>query len=259
VAKRKLPVPKTDTHRNLLANIERVGWGVIAILEDDEGPTYAFSAGLFHSYGHPEITLMGVPSATAMHIINDLGTAVREGRQFEAGSRTDGILERFPVAFISVAERYMQEYFGTACWLYGGPDFPVVQCVWPDKQGVFPWETGFNADLFQFQRLLGPVDSLPNGWPFADPPNLTTFTVRSICEGKQPILLACHDADGSWQFLTGEPVQMKDMLIVSLQHVFALDASLAEVANLPPGQQAQRKRAGNPWERSSMADEKAVE
>ena len=41
-------------------------------------------------------------------------------------------------------------------------------------------------------------------WPFSDPPNVLTFTLRSVAEKQQPILLVVHDDDdGGWQFLDG--------------------------------------------------------
>jgi hypothetical protein len=43
-----------------------------------------------------------------------------------------------------------------------------------------------------------------NDWPFADPPNLRTFSLRDIMEGRRPILFVQHDEDdGCWQFTDG--------------------------------------------------------
>jgi hypothetical protein len=37
-------------------------------------------------------------------------------------------------------------------------------------------------------------------WPFDDPENVATLTVRQVTHGGQPILLVAHDADdGMWQ------------------------------------------------------------
>ena len=39
-------------------------------------------------------------------------------------------------------------------------------------------------------------------WPFADPTNVATITVRQIVRDGQPILHVSHDhEDGGWQFL----------------------------------------------------------
>ena len=89
-------------------------------------------------------------------------------------------------------------------------------------------------------------------WPFDDPENVATMTVRQITHGGQPILLVSHDADdGMWQFLTGGPVEMADAMIVGLREVFEIDPSIAEVADLPLGWQAARSSAGAPWQRQA--------
>jgi hypothetical protein len=45
------------------------------------------------------------------------------------------------------------------------------------------------------------VDS-KSGWPFDQPRNCTTITMRQVLEGAEPILLVGHDADDhAWQFI----------------------------------------------------------
>ena len=88
-------------------------------------------------------------------------------------------------------------------------------------------------------------------WPFGEPENVATITVRQITHGGQPILLVCHDADdGMWQFLTGASVEMADAMLVSLREVYRVDPSIGELADLPLGWKAERSAAGQPWRRS---------
>ena len=83
-------------------------------------------------------------------------------------------------------------------------------------------------------------------WPFTDPPNVVTFTVRQIMDRARPILLVCHDEEG-WQVLTGDEVRMEDALLVALHSVAELDSSLYELADLPLGWNARRDHPGAPW------------
>jgi len=88
-------------------------------------------------------------------------------------------------------------------------------------------------------------------WPFDDPENVATMTVRQVTHGGQPILLVGHDADeGMWQFLTGGPVEMADAMLVSLRDVYRIDPSIGELADLPLGCTAERSAPGQPWRRS---------
>lgn len=94
-------------------------------------------------------------------------------------------------------------------------------------------------------------------WPFADPPNVITFTLRSVIEGA-PILLVCHDVDdGGWQFLTGESIDMANALLVTLHSIVNRDASIAELADLPIGWQAEREHKAAPWKRRPIGDSAA--
>ena len=43
----------------------------------------------------------------------------------------------------------------------------------------------------------------------------------------KPILYACHDEeDGAWQFLAGEPVEEKDVMVVGLEEVVEYDPTI---------------------------------
>lgn len=93
--------------------------------------------------------------------------------------------------------------------------------------------------------------SLPNDWPFDDPPNVAVFTVRSIVEGGLPILLVTHDEDdGAWQFHDGsDQPRDEDAMIVGLREMLDHDATIAELADLPYGWIAWRAAPDQPWQR----------
>jgi hypothetical protein len=87
-------------------------------------------------------------------------------------------------------------------------------------------------------------------WPFAEPENLATITVRQIIVDGDPILRVSHDEDdGGWQFLTGGQVEMKDAMLVGLGEIVALDPSVIELADLPLGWRATRENQDSPWQR----------
>jgi hypothetical protein len=256
MSQRALPTPEDDTDRWLLQTIARDGWAVLGIPADDEGPSFAYSLGLFHTLNHPEIIVMGVRAESAQQLINDVAVAVRQGQRFEPGGRYDSLVEGNPLAFLTVAPKLYRKYVGYARWFYQGAEFPLLQCVWPDKQGVLPWEPGYDGQLFALQRVLGPAGNLTDGWLFPDPPNTMAFTLQQIIHQGQPILSVVRDSEtGNWQFLTGEPVAMKDMMIVALQEIVRRDPSVTELESLPPGGRARREAPGKEWQRDNPAAE----
>jgi Domain of unknown function (DUF4262) len=150
-----IPEAEDDSDRKLLADIASHGWHIVGVNADEGGPGFAFSVGLYYTLGHPEVLIMGLPHPISACLINDLGDAIRSGDKFEAGSRYGDIAAGFPLALLSMDQRYFREYLGYALWFYRTLDFPVLQCVWPDKLGIFPWETGYDSRFFDMQRVLG--------------------------------------------------------------------------------------------------------
>ena len=91
-------------------------------------------------------------------------------------------------------------------------------------------------------------------WPFTDPPNVATVTMRQVVHGGAPVLLVSHDADdGGWQFLSGGTFEVADGLLVSLRSMVERDPGLAELADLALGWEARREQAGSAWVRRLAA------
>lgn len=90
-------------------------------------------------------------------------------------------------------------------------------------------------------------------WPFADKPNTASITTRQVLDGA-PILHVSHDADdGGWQFLCGTTDDTADGRIVGLGQMYARDATLGELADLPEGWRAWRASPKHPWQRGPEA------
>jgi hypothetical protein len=87
-------------------------------------------------------------------------------------------------------------------------------------------------------------------WPFDQPRNCATFTMRQVLDGSEPILLVSHDLDDhGWQFIGSSDASVKDAKLVCLEYIVRLDPTVLEVADLPPGWQAIRDGVGAAWTR----------
>lgn len=90
----------------------------------------------------------------------------------------------------------------------------------------------------------------PDDWPFDQPRNCATLTMRQVLDRSEPILLVSHDADDhGWQFIGASDASVADGKLVCLEHIVYLDPTVLEVADLPPGWQAVRECVGGPWTR----------
>ncbi len=248
-----LPAPEDERDRKLLADVEQHGWHVIGIEADDEGPGFAYSIGLFRTFSHPEIVVFGLPVKVMHPIINGIGEQVRNGSSFEHLDEASEVLEGYSVCFRNVERKHYKEFLGYARWFYQGDDFPVLQCVWPDKQHRYPWHPDFNENLAGQQ----PVFSEDRSWPFQEGKNRAVFTTKPVIHAGHPILLVSHDADGDWQFLCGTTSRPDDGMVVSLGGMLERDPSIAKLADLPEGWRATRKDSKSPWRREKIGNEPA--
>ncbi len=240
-----LPEPADENDRKLLADVEGHGWHVLGVEEDEEGPAFAYSIGLYYNFKHPEVIVFGLPVRVMHLIINAVGEEVRSGKRFEHWDESDDVLDGYQVAFRTVEPRHYREFLGFARWFYRGDDFPVLQCVWPDSQHRYPWHPECKATLSHRQPLLSDDKS----WPFHEGKNRAAFTTKSVLVDGQPILRVTHDGDGDWQFLCGTIDRPEDGQLVSLGSIFELDSTIAEMADLPAGWRASRRAKGAAWKR----------
>jgi hypothetical protein len=138
--KRKLPPPRDESDRKVLNDVSAVGCDVVGVLAHAHGPAFSYSIGLFHQYQHPEILIVGLGHSLMHALINGVRDEIQAGARFVPGVRCPGIIADFDCEFRTVHPARYPELVGYARWFYRGDDFPLIQCVWPDRQGRFPWD-----------------------------------------------------------------------------------------------------------------------
>jgi hypothetical protein len=250
-ARKKDPLkrkPQAEGEAKLLADVKDPGWHVIGVTEDDEGPGFAYSIGLHHNYGHPEIITFGLDVPILWRIVNVIAEKVKQGEKFEDCHEAEGVLEGYLVFFRSVEQRHYREYLGGARGFYEGDAFPALQCVWPDKAHRYPW----HPDASEPFRKRQPVLYDAAGWRFQEGSNRAVFTTKRVIHDGLPVLLVSHDAEGDWQFLCGTTNQVNDAALVSLGGILQRDQTLLDLADLPAGWQARRERVGSAWKRQAV-------
>jgi len=141
----------------VLTDIQSHGWHVVKVFsrQNEKGPEWAFSVGLLHSFGHPEVIVFGLPLDICMRVVNAIGEQVRAGKRFTTDGEYDDILNApYRCAFRPVEQKYYREYVGYAQWFYEDTPFPLAQCFWPDKAGRFPWDAACSHSIREAQPLL---------------------------------------------------------------------------------------------------------
>ena len=148
----------TEPEQKIISDIDTYGWHVINVLPEGYHPSHSFSIGLYRTFKHPEVVIFGLKASTAHVFINNIGQDIKDGMIFEAGGEYPDLATGYPVTFVEVpASRYSQ-HLGWALWFYGEKSFPVLQMVWPDRSGNFPWHACFDPELHSLQPILGDVE-----------------------------------------------------------------------------------------------------
>jgi hypothetical protein len=141
--------------QKVIDDIATYGWHCVGIhAEGDESP-FAFTVGLFQTFGHPEFIIFGLASKVAHQILGLAVNAIRSGAPLDLSLPTDQLLEGYPCCFVRVPESQYHEHVGFAVWYYRGDSFPLYQIVFPSRDGHFPWHPEATASFRDFQPVLG--------------------------------------------------------------------------------------------------------
>lgn len=147
--------------------IEKHGWHVMSVANaaDESGPFFSYSTGIYQKLRAPELLIIGLSSNLSARLINIYGNNIlNQGAFFEAGKFYSGFLEGFDVYMTEPDDRARKEFAIWADWYYQRQPFPILQCIWPSTNGVWPWEEAASVELKEMQPLLGsaPPWSRPN-------------------------------------------------------------------------------------------------
>lgn len=208
------------------------GFEVVTV--DD--PPNAYTVGLWHSYGHPEVVLFGLPDGHGR--LEKVGALVAEGRELPPDQGDDDILGDITAERRPVLATWHRRLFPAILEFYRGQPVPVVQLVVP----------GDNGQPRLWDRC--PPELPPPGWPFPDSPETLVAATRSVAFDGAPVTLVAHDEDGEWQFL-GPGAD--DFTPVHLAHVLACHPELAALGDLPAGWGSEKD--GSEWRRTPVDDE----
>lgn len=151
------PEASDDDQRLALDNVREHGAHVICVTGDGPVPQHAFTLGLYARFGHPEVLVLGLPPEVCEDVLGEIIEGVAVGRTFADGDEADDILRSHPMRFVAVPDDARSPWLDLGAWLYGsladGP--PVLQVLWPAKNGRFPGQKGSPTWMKKHQPVLG--------------------------------------------------------------------------------------------------------
>ena len=135
--------------RRVETEIAARGWHVTVV---EDTPRYAHTTGLARSFAHPEILVIGLPISSIVETIDEVAQQVAGGTVFRAGEISNDVFEGLEATFRDVPVVSVLDYCAAATAFYGLPP-KVLQLVWPDDKGRWPWDKRADARA----RLQQPV------------------------------------------------------------------------------------------------------
>jgi hypothetical protein len=145
-----------------LADIERYGCHVIHVAGDDDLPPFSYSVGIQKSTGKPEVVAIGLKQPLAHFVVNAYNDRARNGEAFMPGRPYSEFVEGFDVLVEKVDHAFYAEYFGWNLWLYAGPNFEVLQLVYPTTDGIWPWQACASEWFRNWQPILSATPTGPS-------------------------------------------------------------------------------------------------
>ena len=188
---KQIHIPQHEQQRQIREGIALQGFALRHVLASESEPAFSYTVGL-HTPGSttPELLISGLKIETRVAWLLDLGFRIQGPPKLSARqqmARAHGVPLRslvfpsggevfvpgkrycnlagagLPTLFATVAPEHYDAHLGQAIVFHRTSAFPVLQVVWPDTCGSFPWEDLFEQRFQGRQRLLFEPSRLPEG------------------------------------------------------------------------------------------------
>ena len=141
--------------QKLIHNITEFGWHTIHVLGDDESVEFTYTVGLFHSFQHPELIVMGLAHEISHGIFSLAADIIRSGETLTQETHADQLIEGTSAYFLNVDRANYAGYTNFCTRFYEGMNYPLTQIIWPSKTGALPWQKEAPTNFALAQPVLG--------------------------------------------------------------------------------------------------------
>jgi hypothetical protein len=141
---------KESYFNKVYANIKNNGYHTTAVLEEIDFTPFAYSTGIFENFKIPELFISGLGPNLSGELIENY---VKKFKYSEVplDRKIESLSDRFAVYFISLKNLDIAEYVLTSLKFYEHRNYEYIQLIFPDLNGKFPNEVGYDYD----QKILG--------------------------------------------------------------------------------------------------------
>jgi hypothetical protein len=140
---------KDEYHKKVNENIQQFGYHSTFVFSQDS-PSFCYSTGIFENFKIPELFISSLPQNLSFDLINKYVETFKD-KTVLLNSKIDYLTERFPVYFIESSNHRLLDFVLTSIKYYKDRDYKYLQLIYPDTNGKFPNEKGYDYD----QEIFG--------------------------------------------------------------------------------------------------------
>lgn len=253
-------------------DVREYGVHVMGVHEGDgpDEPSFAYTVGLWHHSRHPELLMTGQRIELMHRALNAAVAWVRAGHRLTPGRTVEGVLGGFPVAVEELTARAVGETVTFSAWFHRRP-VPAVQLVWPDLDGIWPWQPGAHElsrerqpEAWRLPSERAGALAVDPAWVMPVPADTLVISCSHLSEGAlvaRAVREPSPERGEDWQVLCDADhsgLTSDDIHLVHLSHLVRSAPSLRELADLEPGQEAWRADPWQPWSRAPVVPDEPV-
>ena len=140
--------------------VEANGWCAepVAPTEDPPRPGYTYTIGFELTFQHPEVVIFGLQPVAARGLLEMMAEYLGAGGRLPEGVFLGLLDNALPAALLPVDRDDVEGLFRDAD-AFNEPDYRVSQFVWPDRNGLLPWNEGYDERLRLAQPVVGSFPS----------------------------------------------------------------------------------------------------
>lgn len=130
---------------DMIKKIADHGWFILSIFEGEKGEApFSYSLGA-NTVGLPDLIISGL-ALPGGKIINDILKEARNGMELKEGIQLTQFAD-IPLVLRRLKPAQVRDRMFQAFSFYGHEDWDVFQVVYPDPNGIFPGQEGYDFPL----------------------------------------------------------------------------------------------------------------
>jgi hypothetical protein len=132
-------------HDKVVDNIKKYGYHSTFVFAD-KTPSFCYSTGIYKSFGLPEIFISSLPQNLSHGLIENYVNKFKNTDSVPLDTRIDDLTDRFPIYLIEVQTDKLTDFVLSSIRFYKDEDYKYVQLIYPDTEGHFPNDKGYDYD-----------------------------------------------------------------------------------------------------------------